>query len=587
MRVFGDCSRHYGLNLERLYISWHRTRGDSPQGTLVVDQLGISQLQLSQNRDCHCHNDEISLDRLASPHLAVLDGVEPWLRLVFFPQAATQSATYSENEIYHNHHSTLSTSSKQSHHYNCIHYKPLRTIYGLSHSPLADMDHDISPLLHIGPSLAHMHNTPNPFFGSVREKSLHSNTRLDHEDDQLQGELQDNALDKLIQPVVLALRAECPAHTLLPPAHDRTLSSFPTTFKKPALSPTTPTSTTPTKRKRKHTLSLAPAPNRIYTSPLYAPAPRRHLAETLRLSLRAPLGYTTPHASFRSSTHDDDDDDAANQPSSPTPSSYSSSSTWDRAPHTTIRAFSTHGTDPVALLGKHIHRVFALPDRSCMLLLDSNSGSSGNDSSSSSSSSAYLASFIRAAHLPSLRSSRWAQRPDADSPHPASFPCDEALQAAAANSWGGGAAVARQQGRRGNAIVEVVVGERVSNAVDTDCDGRVSVRRVRHRVIGFKTAAMGWGGEGLGFVWCERVTPPGLTRLEFFDVVLDVQEIGGEEFRRLVEELGEEGDGLEVELQRALEQDEDEEMGENAEVDAAEGTRGETLPGEIGLIQRG
>jgi len=62
------------------------------------------------------------------------------------------------------------------------------------------------------------------------------------------------------------------------------------------------------------------------------------------------------------------------------------------------------------------------------------------------------------------------------------------------------------------------------------------------------------------------------------------QEIGGEEFRRLVEELGEEGDGLEVELQRALEQDEDEEMGEDAEVDAAEGTHGETLPGEIGLI---
>jgi len=154
----------------------------------------------------------------------------------------------------------------------------------------------------------------------------------------------------------------------------------------------------------------------------------------------------------------------------------------------------------------------------------------------------------------------------------------------AANSWGGRAAAARQQGRRGNAIVEVAVGERVSNAVDTDCDGRVSVRWVRHRVIGFKTAAMGLGGEGLGFVWCERVTPPGLTRLEFFDVVLDVQEIGGEEFRRLVEELGEEGDGLEVELQRALEQDEDEEMGEDAEVDAAEGTRGETLPGEIGLI---
>ena len=128
------------------------------------------------------------------------------------------------------------------------------------------------------------------------------------------------------------------------------------------------------------------------------------------------------------------------------------------------------------------------------------------------------------------------------------------------------------------------MGERVSNAVDTDCDGRVGVRQVRHRVIGFKTAAMGWGGEGLGFVWCERATPPGLTRLEFFDVVLDVQEIGGEEFRRLVEELGEEGDGLEVELQRALEQDEDEEMGEDAEVDAAEGTHGETLPGEIGLI---
>lgn len=72
--------------------------------------------------------------------------------------------------------------------------------------------------------------------------------------------------------------------------------------------------------------------------------------------------------------------------------------------------------------------------------------------------------------------------------------------------------------------------------------------------------------------------------MEFFDVVLDVQEIGGEEFRRLVEELGEEGDGLEVELQMALEQDEDEEMGEDAKVDAAEGTRGETLPREIGLI---
>ena len=128
------------------------------------------------------------------------------------------------------------------------------------------------------------------------------------------------------------------------------------------------------------------------------------------------------------------------------------------------------------------------------------------------------------------------------------------------------------------------MGERVSNAVDTDCDGRVSVRRVRHRVIGFKTAAMGRGGEGLGFVWCERVTPPGLTRLEFFDVVLDVEEIGGEEFRRLVEELGEEGDGLEVKLQRALEQDEDEEMGEDVEVDAAEGTRAETLLREISLI---
>ena len=128
------------------------------------------------------------------------------------------------------------------------------------------------------------------------------------------------------------------------------------------------------------------------------------------------------------------------------------------------------------------------------------------------------------------------------------------------------------------------MGERVSNAVDTDCDGRVSVRRVQHRVIGFKTAAMGRGGEGLGFVWCERVTPPGLTRLEFFDVVLDVEEIGGEEFRRLVEELGEEGDGLEVKLQRALEQDEDEEMGEDVEVDAAEGTLAETLLREISLI---
>lgn len=128
------------------------------------------------------------------------------------------------------------------------------------------------------------------------------------------------------------------------------------------------------------------------------------------------------------------------------------------------------------------------------------------------------------------------------------------------------------------------MGERVSNAVDTDCDGRVSVRRVRHRVIGFKTAAMGWGGGGLGLVWCERVTPPGLTRLEFFDVVLDVEEIGGEEFRRLVKELEEEGDGLGVELQRALEQDEDEEMGEDAEADAVEGTRGETLLREISLI---
>jgi hypothetical protein len=582
----------------------------------------------------------------------------------FFSPRQLQSATHSENEFITATLSDFSTSSKQPHHYNCIHYKPLRIIYGLSHSPLADMGRDISPLPHIGPSLAHMHkltletdksspiadtdtymtpnevnlpplysqtpftlaqpyNTPNPFFGSVREKSLHSNTRLDHElnertdarflipstsphyeDDQLQGELQDNALDKLIQPVVLALRAAigsntdnhghidqqllptdsepCPAHISLPPAHDPTLSSSQTTFKKPALSPTTPTSTTPTKRKRKHTPSLAPAPHRIYTSPLYAPAPRRHLAETLRFSLRAPLGHTTPYAPFRSSAHDDDD--AANQPSSPTPSSYSSSSTCDRAPHTTIHAFSTHGTDPVTLLGKHIHRVFALPDRSCMLLLDSNSGSIGNDSSNSSISSAYLASFIRAAHLPSLRSNRWAQRPDADSPHPASFPCDEALQAAAANSWGGGAAAARQQGQRGNAIVEVAVGERVSNAVDTDCDGRVSVRRVRHRVIGFKTAAMGRGGEGLGFVWCERVTPPGLTRLEFFDVVLDVEEIGGEEFRRLVEELGEEGDGLEVKLQRALEQDEDEEMGEDVEVDAVEGIRAETLLREISLI---
>ena len=95
---------------------------------------------------------------------------------------------------------------------------------------------------------------------------------------------------------------------------------------------------------------------------------------------------------------------------------------------------------------------------------------------------------------------------------------------------------------------------------------------------------MGRGDEGLGFVWCERVTPPGLTRLEFFDVVLDVEEIGGEEFRRLVEELGEEGDGLEVKLQRALEQDEDEEMGEDVEVDAAEGTLAETLLREISLI---
>lgn len=84
-------------------------------------------------------------------------------------------------------------------------------------------------------------------------------------------------------------------------------------------------------------------------------------------------------------------------------------------------------------------------------------------------------------------------------------------------------------------------------------------------------------------MWCERVTPPGLTRLEFFDVVLDVEEIGGEEFRRLVE-LGEEGDGLEVKLQRALEQDEDEGMEEDTEVDKAEGTRGETLLREIGLI---
>ena len=135
------------------------------------------------------------------------------------------------------------------------------------------------------------------------------------------------------------------------------------------------------------------------------------------------------------------------------------------------------------------------------------------------------------------------------------------------------------------------MGERTSNAVDMDCDGRVSVRRVRHRVIGFKTAAMGWRGEGLGFVWCERVTPPGLTRLEFFDVVLVVEEIREEDFRQLVGELGEEGsngakegDELEMELQRALEQDKDEGMGEDAKVDAGEETDGETLLWEIGLI---
>lgn len=125
------------------------------------------------------------------------------------------------------------------------------------------------------------------------------------------------------------------------------------------------------------------------------------------------------------------------------------------------------------------------------------------------------------------------------------------------------------------------MGERASDAVDTDCDGRVSMRRVRHRVIGFKTAAMGWGDEGLGFVWCERVTPPGLTRLEFFDVVLFVEEIGEEKLGRLVRELeeegldkAEEGDGLEAKLQRALEQ-EDEGMGEDTEFDAGGKADGE------------
>lgn len=73
--------------------------------------------------------------------------------------------------------------------------------------------------------------------------------------------------------------------------------------------------------------------------------------------------------------------------------------------------------------------------------------------------------------------------------------------------------------------------------------------------------------------------------------MLVVEEIREEDFRQLIGELGEEGsngakegDGLEMELQRALEQDKDEGMGEDAKVDAGEETDGETLLREIGFI---
>ncbi|OCL12904.1 hypothetical protein AOQ84DRAFT_385788 [Glonium stellatum] len=85
-------------------------------------------------------------------------------------------------------------------------------------------------------------------------------------------------------------------------------------------------------------------------------------------------------------------------------------------------------------------------------------------------------------------------------------------------------------------------------------------------------------GLGLGFVWCERVTPPGLTRLEFFDVGLVVEEIGGKELAALVEELDgpgledEDEDGLEAELWRALEREGGEEEDEVVEVGADVGT---------------
>ncbi|KAF2813250.1 uncharacterized protein BDZ99DRAFT_460524 [Mytilinidion resinicola] len=177
------------------------------------------------------------------------------------------------------------------------------------------------------------------------------------------------------------------------------------------------------------------------------------------------------------------------------------------------------GTDPVFLLGKRIVRAFHNTDITCMIVLDT--------ARRLTTPQAYLVIFVRKDHLAYLDAeddgyskakrrdeSPWQHRPDADHPIPTTFLADPAIQSADFDP-------STRRSLRNSVyglplITEAISGYRVSTEITESADGMANVRNVYHRVIGYRTDRM----EKLGYIWAERETPPNLTELVYFDVVM-------------------------------------------------------------------
>ncbi|OCK78792.1 hypothetical protein K432DRAFT_394475 [Lepidopterella palustris CBS 459.81] len=278
-------------------------------------------------------------------------------------------------------------------------------------------------------------------------------------------------------------------------------------FKKPALplSRSTSPKSSPTKaileptttQRRKYDSS----PNHfaVFNNSIgYTPIRRTSITEAFRSSLAAPLGSVIPYSSRSSSA----------PRNLALPSVSRKQTTF--APWHDIQ----YGTDPRALLGKRIIRMFSQADQSCMALL----GSRGKY---------YIATFLCVNHLQNLPTNEnphaWASREGHDNPNPVSFQIDQDLCIDGIDST-------CPHGDDMDRIVEVAAGYRTSEPISQDANGRISIETARHRVVGFKTARMRSQGRRMGFLWAERVTPPGLTELRFFDVALVVRTIEPADF---------------------------------------------------------